>query len=309
MGRRAKIVAFLICLATVVSISLLFFWGDVQDRQVAIRTLALGFGAGLVAVPIGIAITWVCRSRSTVSNLLLLTCVGLVFMPLFLQVSAWDSAFGKLGWLSTRGESLQPLLTGWSAAIWIHGVSAAPQVALIMVIGLTMFGRAEEEQAMLDASSAAVFWNVTLRQLMPLVAVGFIWTLVICAREIAVTDIYQIGTLAEQVYLGYSLGQFNTGINPWSAEAIAQAESTSWQLTVAVIFWIVVVFVLASSSYLRAYSESNHSIENRKSLHPMTISKRLTGIVVLCVIAVVPIGNLVLRASFGVERVDGEPVR
>jgi iron(III) transport system permease protein len=308
MDRQAKIVAFLICLATVVSISLLFFWGGVQDRQVAIRTLALGFGAGLVAVPIGIAITWVCRSRSTVSNLLLLTCVGLVFMPLFLQVSAWDSAFGKLGWLSTRGESLQPLLTGWSAAIWIHGVSAAPQVALIMVIGLTLFGRAEEEQAMLDASSAAVFWNVTLRQLMPLVAVGFIWTLVISAREIAVTDIYQIGTLAEQVYLGYSLGQFNTGINPWSAEAIAQAESTSWQLTVAVIFWIVVVFVLASSSYLRAYSESNHWTENRKSLHPMTISKRLTGIVVLCVIAVVPIGNLVLRASFGVERVDGEPV-
>ncbi|MCH2183263.1 MAG: hypothetical protein MK108_14785 [Mariniblastus sp.] len=301
----------MICLlgvATILSFGLLFFGANAEDRQVALRTLALGLGAGLIAVPMGIAITWVCRSSSIVSRGLLLTCIGLVFMPLFLQVSAWDSAFGKLGWLSTGGDSLQPILTGWSAAIWIHGVAAAPQVALIMMIGLTLLGRAEEEQAMLDAAPAAVFWNVTLRQLLPLVFVGLVWTLVISAREIAVTDIYQIGTLAEQVYLGYSLGQFNTGLNSWSAEAIARAESTSWQLTVAVIFWIVVIFLLAIFYYLRGYRQSHHKIENRSSLYPMTISKQLVGIVLFCAMAIVPLGNLFLRASFGVERVGGEPV-
>ena len=308
MGRQGKRVFYFLGGATILSLGLLCFGASAEDREVALRTLALGTGAGLIAVPLGVVITWVCRSPSFVSRLLLLTCIGLVFMPLFLQVSAWDSAFGKLGWLSTGGESLQPILTGWWAAVWIHGVAAAPQVALIMMIGLSLAGRADEEQAMLDASPFAVFLNVTLRQLLPLVAIGFVWTLVVSAREIAVTDIYRIGTLAEQVYLGYSLGQFNSGLNPWSDEAIAQAESTSWQLTVAVMFWIVVVLLVTISYYLSGYRASRDKIENRSTLDPMTRSKQGVGLILLTAMAIVPVGNLFIRASFGVNRVSGEPV-
>ncbi len=303
-----KIAVPLFFLAVFGSIGFFLVWSDAPNRQVAQRTLLLGLGAGLVAVPLGAVIAWVCRTRSIVSSVLLLTCVGLVFMPLFLQVSAWDSALGKLGWFSTRGDSLQPLLTGWSAAIWIHGVAAAPQVGLILFLGIAMFGRTQDEQALLDASPAAVFWNVTIRRMTPLVLIGFAWTLVISAREIAVTDIYQIGTLAEQIYLGYSLGQFNTGLTLWSDEAIAQAESTSWQLSVTVIFWIVVIFVLAMVRYFRGYHESNHWIDNTGLDQRISFVKGCVGVLVGGVIAVVPLGNLFLRSSFAVRRVENEPV-
>ena len=308
MGDRAKYATTLVLAASGLSVCLLWLGVDGYGRQVALRTLGLGLSAGLVSVPLGLLITWVCRSRSLFSDGLVLTCIGLVFVPLFLQVSAWDSAFGKLGWFSTQGDSLQPLLTGWAAAVWIHGVAAAPQVALIMMVGLMMGGRSWEEQAMLDATPSIVFWNVTARKLLPLIMIGFVWTLVVTAREIAVTDIFQIGTLAEQIYLGYSLGQFNPGLSPWSAEDIARAESTRWQLAVALVFWVVVVFVVACFSYLRPYFNSDHWMKDQKSFGPMTWPKLCVGLLLWCGIALVPLGNLLVRASFGVERIAGEPV-
>ena len=308
MGARAKFTTTLVLTASGLSVCLLWFGVDPHGQQVALRTLGLGLGAGLISVPIGILITWVCRSRSLISEVLLITCTGLVFVPLFLQVSAWDSAFGKLGWFSTQGASLQPMLTGWAAAVWIHGLAAAPQVALIMLVGVMMGSRSSEEQAMLDASPSVVFWNVTARKLAPLIIIGFVWTLVVTAREIAVTDIFQIGTLAEQIYLGYSLGQFNTGLSPWSAEDIIRAESTRWQLSVALIFWVVVVFAVACFSYLSPHFYSDKWTKNQKSFSPMTLPKRCLGILLWCGISMVPLGNLLVRASFGVQRLDGEPV-
>ena len=60
MSRPAtKIAGALFFLAVFGSIGFFLVWSDAQNRQVAQRTLLLGLGAGLVAVPLGALIAWV----------------------------------------------------------------------------------------------------------------------------------------------------------------------------------------------------------------------------------------------------------
>ena len=57
----------------------------------------------------------------------------LLFLPLYLQASAWDAGFGQQGWASILTHTVAlPWLRGMGAAIWIHGLAATPWVMLIV---------------------------------------------------------------------------------------------------------------------------------------------------------------------------------
>ena len=290
-------------LITAVLIIAVIMIGDI-DRMVAVRTFALGLGASAIALPLGVLIAWVCHAKGFLPRTLLLISLGLVFVPLFIHVTAWDSAFGKLGWISSQSKALTPLLTGWSAAIWIHGLAAAPQVGLLLWFGMAAGGRAYEEQALMDASRSTVFWRITLRRLLPLIALAAVWIFVTCSREIAVTDIYQIGTLAEQIYLGYSSGQMG---GSWTPEQIVAAQTTSWILTAALVFTLTLATISIGQYYFIETSNSS-SIETRDSvLHTPSTAKNIVAVCLLLLIAVVPFANLLIRGSFFVESVNGQP--
>ncbi len=157
-----------------------------SERSVAFRTIGLGLSASFIAVPIGGLIVWASRGQGFMSRLLFVCTIAMLLVPMFIHVSGWDAAFGKLGWLtSTKGQILKPLVSGWTAAVWIHGIAAAPQVALILLIGLSIGKRVYEEQALLDTTASGVFWNVTIWRLIPLLILSVIWIVVSCAREIA----------------------------------------------------------------------------------------------------------------------------
>ena len=111
---------------------------------------------------------------------------------------------------------LTPLLSGWWAAVWTHGVIAAPQVGLILHFCDNKQQRVYEEQALLDADALTLFFSVSLWRLWPMLMVSVLWVIVTCSREITVVDLYQVETFAEQIYLGYSLGIGNTA-GVWSS--------------------------------------------------------------------------------------------
>ncbi len=278
------------------------------DRAVAVRTLGLGLGACAIALPIGGLIAWVCLSRGIIARVLFFTCIALLFIPLFMQVSAWDSAFGKLGWISSQYKTLEPLLSGWSAAIWIHAMSAAPQIGLILWFGLRAGGRIHDEQALLDASRNAVFWHVTIRRLIPLLVMAMVWVFICCSREIAVTDIYQIGTLAEQIYIGYSLNELGSILGNWTPEQLAQAQSTHWMLTTVIIGCLSTATLIAGQGFASELMSSADVDPTKQRLNPNSPAKWLVGLALIALIAGVPIANLVIRASFFVQSVDGKPM-
>lgn len=297
---RATYIWILIAAVLIIAVTLI---GDI-DRQVAVRTFALGMGASAIAIPLGILIAWVCQAKGFLPRTLLLISLGLVFVPLFIHVTAWDSAFGKLGWISSQSKALTPLLTGWAAAIWIHGLAAAPQVGLLLWFDMASGGRAYEEQALLDVNRSTVFWRITLRRLLPLIALATVWIFVTCSREIAVTDIYQIGTLAEQIYLGFSSGQMG---GSWTPEQIMAAQTTSWILTATLVFALTLATISVGHKYFVETSNSSE-IETRESvLLAPSITKNVVAVLLLLLIAVVPFANLVIRGSFFVESVDGQP--
>ncbi|MDG1872703.1 MAG: hypothetical protein P8J27_02235 [Mariniblastus sp.] len=294
---------WLIILITVGIVLFLIIPATQTDRNVAARTVLLGLSASMVAIPIGGLIAWVCRSRGMVGRSMLLATIAMLMVPMFIHVSAWDAAFGKLGWLtSSQGQVLVPLVSGWTAAVWIHGIAAAPQVALILLIGMSIGSRDFEEQALLDTSSAGVFWHVTFKRLWPLLILSTIWITVSCAREIAVTDIYQIGTLAEQIYLGYSLGINSVGGN-WSPNQLAEAGEIGPRLTIAIIAWLTLISIFLFIKLTDIEYES-HQIQPQQSRRA-TWKQNLTGILVLMTLVGVPIGNVILRACFFVRPING----
>jgi iron(III) transport system permease protein len=286
------------------------------DRSVAWNTISLGMASSVVSIPLGLALAWVSYGNRPFNRGMLACTVMLLAVPVFLHVSTWDAAFGRLGWIKSSDTlTLQPFISGWPAASWIHGVAATPQVAVIFLIGLLSSRQTIEEQALLDAPRWRVFWHIRVRPMAALFLLAGLWTIVSATREIAASDLYQVGTLAEQIYLGYSLGQFNAIVGGWSNEDLAAAANLNYSLAMIVLFWIA-----ATSAMLifRLIGQENES-EVRVSLNPMQRrdvlespsslrNKKILASALLILLVVGPVCNLLIRASISVDSVDGQPV-
>lgn len=278
------------------------------DRAVAVNTICLGLFSASIALPLGSLAAWAASGRGWLSRAMLVSCVSLLIVPVFVHVSAWDSAFGRLGWLTAvRGEVLKPIVSGWVSAVWIHAVAATPQVAIILLLGLSTGRRTFEEQALLETGRVSVFWHVTLPRLSPLILLSAVWIFLNCAREIAVSDIYRIGTLAEQVYLGFSLGQFNSIRSNWTPQQIVDAQSLGSFVTIAVIGWFIVTSVWFFTQMTSLEFDSSQWRPNKIGKSRSSLSKKFCAIVLLLILVVAPIGNLFYRASFLVESIGGTP--
>jgi iron(III) transport system permease protein len=120
-------------------------------------------------------------------------------------VAGWDSGFGQQGWLDyAAGQQSVPILAGWRGAIWVHAMAAIPWVTVILAVAFRTMVPEWEESAMLDGSTASVFTSVTLPQLAPAIVVAGIWVLIVTTGEITITDVYQVRTYAEELYVGFA---------------------------------------------------------------------------------------------------------
>src|SRR5256885_151088 len=118
-----------------------------------INSAILAAGALGIALPVGVTLAVLVTRFDIRGRQLAMVCLGMqLFLPLYVQLSAWDAALGKLGWLTLSFGSLtEPFLSGMRGAIFVHGVAAVPWAALIVGIGLLQVDPAQEEAAMLVA--------------------------------------------------------------------------------------------------------------------------------------------------------------
>src|SRR6478672_1789690 len=119
-----------------------------------INSALLAAGAVAISLPVGIVLAVLISRFRVPGRRLAIVCLGiLLFLPLYVQLSAWDAALGKLGWLTlAHGSLTEPFLSGLRGAIFVHGVAAISWVALIVGIGLLQIDPAQEEAALLVAS-------------------------------------------------------------------------------------------------------------------------------------------------------------
>ncbi len=199
------------CLASLGVAASLPLWlgGDTRSRLLAFNSLCLAAGACAIALPWGtlLAVLLV-RTDMPGRRPALLLLAGMVFVPLYLQAAGWQAGFGLGGCFVWGAGSavVEPFLSGWRGAVWIHSVAAVPWVTLIVGLGLTVIPAEWEEQALLDGTPLQVFRTVTLRRVWGPLGIAALWVLVTTTGEMTVTDIFQIRTYAEELYTGFALG-------------------------------------------------------------------------------------------------------
>ena len=283
----------------------LFFRAPPNQRDIGIRTLLLGVSASGLAFPLAALAAWAIRESTLIGRWLLRACICLAVVPVYLNVGYQDAAIGKLGWLtSNNNQVLTPLFSGWPAAAWAHATSLLPQFTLLILFGLGT-KKTYEEQGLLEASAWQVFFHFTLRRLLPLAMLSILWGIVVCSREIAVTDLYQIGTMAEQLYLGYALNQPGGTAGNWTADQLAQAGNIGWPISLSIFCALAAVATLAAHMFNRQIQENRDlkSAFPQRQPHNLNNSKlaMAAAVLMLLLLVAIPMFNVVYRVGLAVE--------
>jgi iron(III) transport system permease protein len=194
-------------LALLVAAALLMLAWDPRAGGLALVTGKLVIGTLIIAVPVGTLLAaLLTRTDLPGRGMFIGLWCWLLFLPLYVQVSAWDAGFGLQGWFTlATGQMKEPWLEGLRAAIWIHALAAIPWVMLIVGQGLRQVDPELEELALLDASAGRVFWSVTLVRAQPAIIAAALYVTVATAGEMTVTDVYRVRTYAEELYTNAAL--------------------------------------------------------------------------------------------------------
>ena len=224
--------------------------------------------------------------------------LSLIFLPLYLQAAAWNAGFGRLGWYSlSTGPLVEPLLSGFKAAVWVHAMAAIPWVALIVGLALRFTERNLEEQALLHWPPWRVFCFVTLPRLLPAMIVAGLWTALSTTGEMVVTDIFQVRAYAEVVYSGFALTP-DAGL-----------------VTAQILPGIVLVSLLTLGAFTLGLTFASHTpTQSFQSPLRFRLGKWKWPASVgvwssLLVIGGVPLGNLIYKAGVVATMQGGERIR
>ncbi len=299
-----------------------------------LNTAWLAIAANLIAMPLGtLAAILLVKTDFPGRGVATALLAGMLLVPLFLFTGAWDAGFGIQGWytLSTNPHLAHaPLLSGWRAAVWVHGLAAVPWVALIVAAGLRSVETELEEEASLVTTNLGVLWHVTFRRAAPAAAVAAVWVAIVVSIEISVTDFFQVRTFAEEVYTQGVLGAFNSvdGVpadesarSTANASAVGNAsQSTSERDSppfTAAGLWIglllstllAVVALVVARGWI---SEMGQPSLRQRWLWRMGASRWGAAAFLSCtllVVAGVPLGNMLYKAGLEVTQAEGVRMR
>jgi len=230
-----------------------------------------------------------------------------LFIPLPLVASGWQAAFGSGGWLSLAfwnrpfprpllvtdpDNPFQPWGQGF-AAIWIDALAGLPWVVFLCGQAFRWVERELEEDALLVAPGWRVFLRVTLVRARATILLAALWVAAQVATEITVTNMVQVRTYAEEVYVQTVRPELRSGLP--AEDLIARAVVISIP---AVLLSMAVIFVAAyrwerSLPPLVAVSTNPKVFALGRWKWPVFAASA----VVVGLILGVPVGSLVWRAG------------
>lgn len=198
LGRWVAVAALLLC-----------FVGLPAEQQWAARNTGLAAVLTLVIVlPLGSLLAlFLFRTDLPGRWMIQAILVSQLLVPVYLQAAGWDAAFGRQGWYSYQWSTLSnPLFVGWLAVIWIQSVVLLPWVTILVGLGLRLVEPELEEMGLLETSLGQVLRHVTWRRSLPYVLVAAGWVVVSTSSDMTITDMYQVRTYAEELYIGFAQG-------------------------------------------------------------------------------------------------------
>jgi iron(III) transport system permease protein len=223
----------------------------------------------------------------------------LLIVPLYLIAAAWQSGFGLFGWytLVFGGSLQQPWLIGWRGAIFVHALAATPWVALLVGLAARQVEPQLEEAALLDASPWRVFLHVTLQRIAPALGLASLWVSLLVATDMTVTDLYQVRTYAEEIYVDFAAPTDITApeLPPWIGAAVVAALAAA----------AIVVFTSAAHHSARLLPNRPHQFQLGWARWPAVA---VVSVALLLLIGV-PLFNLIYKAGVIVQPTAGGVVR
>jgi iron(III) transport system permease protein len=271
---------------------------DPRQLLLLTNTLWLAAGACAISLPLGTAFAFLLRRTDVFGRRLALAlAAGMLMVPLYLQAAAWDAGFGQLGWCSlVRGPAVPPLLSGGTAAVWVHGMAAVPWVVMLVSAALAGVEPELEEEALLMGSAWQVFRRVTLPRMTAGVAVAAGWVLLSTSVEMTVTDLFRVRTYAEEIYTGFALG--DSLADAWRAAAPGI-------LAQAALILVAIAVALRAAPSLSTPLRPVRILRLQRARVPAAAATLL-----FCLfIAGLPLVNLVAKAGLVVQQAGGERLR
>lgn len=184
------------------------------------NTVFLILGVVAAGLPIGAACALLLyRCNLPGKHFLRRIVILALFVPLPVLVSAWQTALGSGGWLTLpvwrmadpsdpgrapTGIAWKPWAHGLPAAIWVHACAALPWFIWLAGLGFSHVERPLEEDALIGGGPWRAFWFATLPRAMPALIAATAWVSLLTANDVTVTDMMQVPTLAEEVYVQFA---------------------------------------------------------------------------------------------------------
>ncbi|HVW38670.1 MAG TPA: ABC transporter permease subunit [Pirellulales bacterium] len=315
LTRRRKPLLIVFALGLLAALPLAL--GDGRTARLALNTWLLAGAVVAASVPLGtLAAMLLVRTDLPGRKLLFALLAGLLFVPLYVQVGAWQAGFGLQGWY-TFAYSGPVLLDGWRGAIWVHAIAALPWVVLIVSAGLLLVERELEEQALLYGSAWQAFRHVTLRRALGSVGVAALWVAVTTSAEMTVTDYFQVRTFAEEIYVDVALGGDLAaaplgkafGWLPGAGETQGEGASLGVWPGVLICAWLVVAACVLVAQLLPVVRQASFGEPLVFRLGAWRGPAAAAMLVLVMLAVALPIGSLAFKAGVEVSQVGGQRVR
>jgi iron(III) transport system permease protein len=272
-------------------------------RRVMANSAILALGSAAIALPVSTLLAVLLARYELPLRRAAMALLGLLlFLPLFVQVSGWDAAIGKLGWYTlawSTGD--RPLLSGLPAAIILHGIAAIPWATLIVGLGLATVDARQEEAALLDSAPLGVLLRITMPQVWAFLVAGGLWIAVATASDMTVTNIYLIDpaemTYTEQFYMNYST----------AADAKQAALAVLPGLVSLVVLILATLWMLAVVASERTLGSRIERVALAAGRGTWALAVLLWGVILTLI--TVPLASLIIKAGFVVVQSDGQRAR
>lgn len=276
--------------------------GSEFDRwpELIFRSFRLSSLTAISAPILGLAIAFAlvrCRWALAVPTRFLWS-LGL-FLPLPIVATVWLGAISNLGRSQVFGISSRPLITGWTAAWFVHTIATLPLVATILAIALERTDADLEDDARLRHPRRQAIVNSTLRSIRPTIIATVLIVLIVTTGDMTVTDLVQERTFAEETYLQAQMG-----------DGLTAAARTALPIT-AIMSVAILVWLRIDS---RNFDETIRPGFRKSEVTPwfMGTQGKIGGMTVLAVtvhVGILPLISLVWRAgrSGGVASIERFP--
>ncbi len=257
-----------------------------------INTLIVATGVLLIVLPVALLLAVsIVRTNLLGARWAWLAVCSQLVVPLYALVGAWRAGFGTQGIWPLSDVAVAGSRPATMAAVtFIHAVAAVPSCVLILALGLHWTRRSREELALMEGGNANLIRRVLLPEMRGWMAAAGLWAIVPVLTEMVVTNLYQLPTLPEQVYLDISLG-------------------TASSRTYLVSIGLCMVPLLITAWWLRKHLPELSSLAQQISQHPprqlelgwWRVPVSIGVWLVIFGIVAVPAINLIIKAGWQSE--------